>query len=178
MLQFFFQVGFNVFFCIFCPRSICIALSNMPRALDPMWEYGEPEEGSNRQALTCKLCKTHIKGGVYRLKYHLAKISGYDVGPCGKVTPEIMRAAHDAINAKDKKKEESATKKAELAAFKMYQSSPGISSHATEGSGRGFTAADSLLGKSHLTLLQELDLEHNHQLNQWLKKGSSKRQAG
>jgi hypothetical protein len=119
----------------------------MPRALDPMWEYGEPEEGSNRQSLTCKLCKTRIKGGVYRLKYHLAKIPGFDVGLCSNVTPEIMRAAHDAINAKDKKKEESATKKAELAAYKMYQSSPGISSHATEGSGRGSTAADSPVGK-------------------------------
>ena len=119
----------------------------MPRALDPMWEYGEPEEGTNRQSLTCKLCKTRIKGGVYRLKYHLAKISGFDVGLCSNVTPEIMRVAHDAINAKDKKKEESATKKVELAAYKMYQSSPGISSHATKGSGRGSTFTDSPFGK-------------------------------
>jgi hypothetical protein len=118
----------------------------MPRALDPMWEYGDPEEGTNRQSLFCKLCKTHIKG-VYKLKYHLAKISGFDVGPCSNVTPKIMRVAHDAINAKDRKKEESATKKDELAAFKMYQNSPGISSHATEGSGRGSTAADSPVGK-------------------------------
>jgi hypothetical protein len=34
-----------------------------------------------------------------------------------------------------------------------------------------------LLGRSHLTLFQELDLEHNHQLNQWLNKGSSKKKA-
>ena len=81
------------------------------------------------------------------MKYHLAKILGFDVGPCSNISPEIMRVSHDAINAKDKKKEESATKKAELAAYKMYQSSPGISSHATEGSGRGSTAADSPVGK-------------------------------
>jgi hypothetical protein len=44
----------------------------------------------------------------------LAKIPGFDVGPCSNVTPEIGRVAHDAINAKDKKKEESATKKLNL----------------------------------------------------------------
>jgi hypothetical protein len=119
----------------------------MPRALDPMWEYDDPEERTNRQSLFCKLCGTRIKGGVYRLKYHLAKILGFDVGPCNNVSPEIMRVSHDAINAKDRKKEESATKKTKLAAFKMYQSSPRISSHATEGSGRGSTAADSPVGK-------------------------------
>jgi hypothetical protein len=81
------------------------------------------------------------------LKCHLAKILGFDVGPCKNMSPEIMRVAHDSINAKDKKKEESATKKDELAAFKIYQSSPGISAHATEGSGRGSTAADSPVGK-------------------------------
>jgi hypothetical protein len=119
----------------------------MPRALDPVWEYGDPEEGTNRRSLFCKLCGTRIKGGVYKLKYHLANVSRFDVGPCSNVSPEIMRVSHDAINAKDKKKEESATKKDELAAFKMYQSSPGISARATEGSGRGFTVADSLVGK-------------------------------
>ena len=81
------------------------------------------------------------------MKYHLAKIPGFDVGPCSNVTPEIMRVAHDAINAKDKKKEKTATKKVELATFKIYQSSPRISANATEGSGRGSTAADSPVGR-------------------------------
>jgi hypothetical protein len=119
----------------------------MPRALDTLWEYGDPEEGTNRNSLFCKLCRTHITGGVYRLKYHLAKISGNDVGPCSNVSAEIMRAAHDSINTKERKKEDSAAKKAELAAFKIYQSSPGISANATEGSGRGSTATDSPVGK-------------------------------
>jgi hypothetical protein len=78
----------------------------MPRALDPMWEYGDPEEGTNRNSLFCKLCRTRITGGVYRLKYHLAKIPGHDVGPCKNVSPEIMRVAHDSINTKERKKEE------------------------------------------------------------------------
>jgi hypothetical protein len=92
----------------------------MPRALDPMWEYGDPKEGTNRNSLFCKLCGTRIKGGVYRLKYHLAKILRFDVGPCKNVSLEIMRVVHDSINTKDRKKEESAAKKDELAAFKIY----------------------------------------------------------
>jgi hypothetical protein len=81
------------------------------------------------------------------LKYHLAKILGFDVGPCKNVSPKIMRVAHDSINTKDRKKEESTTKKDEFAAFKIYQNSPGIFAHATEGSGRGSTTADSPVGK-------------------------------
>jgi hypothetical protein len=86
-----------------------------------------------------------MTGGVYRLKYHLAKISGHDVGPCSNVSAEIMRVSHDSINTKERKKEEAATKKDEIAAFKTYQSS-GISVSATEGSGKGSTAVDSPVG--------------------------------
>jgi hypothetical protein len=106
----------------------------MPRALDPLWEYGDPKEGTNRNSLFCKLCRAHIIGGVYMLKYLLAKILGHDVGPCSNVSAEIMRVSHDSINTKERKKEESAAKKVELAAFKIYQSSPGISTNAIEGS--------------------------------------------
>ena len=69
----------------------------MPKILDPFWQYGEPEDGNNRKNLTCKLCGHHMSGGVDRLKYHLAKLPGHDVGLCTAVTPEIMRSAHDAI---------------------------------------------------------------------------------
>jgi hypothetical protein len=68
-------------------------------------------------------------------------------GPRKNVSPKIMRVSHDSINTKDRKKEESATKKVELASFKIYQSSLGIFSHAIEGSGRGSTTANSPIGK-------------------------------
>ena len=50
-----------------------------------------------------------------RLKYHLAKLPGDDVELCSAVTPEIMRMALDAIHSKDRKREESAANRAELA---------------------------------------------------------------
>jgi hypothetical protein len=37
----------------------------MPRKLDAMWEYGDPEGGFNRQTLYCKLCKDENDGGNY-----------------------------------------------------------------------------------------------------------------
>jgi hypothetical protein len=63
------------------------------------------------------------------------------------VSAKIMRVGHDSINTKERKTEESATKKDELAAFKIYQSSPGISANATEGSRRGSIAASSPIGR-------------------------------
>ena len=113
----------------------------MPKALDPFWEHGIPEDGSNRQRLNCKLCGQPMTGGITRLKYHLAKIPGRDVGPCSKVEPELMRAAHDALQVKDGKKEAAAAKKAQLAAFGIESSRQSISP--TAGSGRGSTATRS-----------------------------------
>jgi hypothetical protein len=54
----------------------------MPKALDPIWVYGEPMQLPNRQILTCNLCGKKIFVGISRLKYHLAKIPGFDVEAC------------------------------------------------------------------------------------------------
>ena len=51
----------------------------MPRALDPFWEYGENDGGTNRAYLPCKLCGTKMARRVTRLKYHLARFPGHDV---------------------------------------------------------------------------------------------------
>ena len=111
----------------------------MPKALDPFWQYGEPEDGNNRQNLSCKLCGRHMTGGVNRLKYHLAKLPGHDVSLCTGVTPEIMRAAHDAIHEKMRKKDEIAANKAELVAFGQARSvGASLSTIISEGSGRGY----------------------------------------
>lgn len=113
----------------------------MPKALDPFWEHGIPEDGSNRQRLNCKLCGQPMTRGITRLKYHLAKIPRCDVGPCLKVEPKLMRAAHDALQVKDGKKEATVAKKAQLAAFGIESSRQSISP--TAGSGRGSTATRS-----------------------------------
>jgi hypothetical protein len=59
----------------------------MSKALDPMWVYGEPVELPNRQVLTCNLCGKKIFAGISHLKYHLAKIPGFDVDPCPNSAP-------------------------------------------------------------------------------------------
>jgi hypothetical protein len=69
----------------------------MMKALDPMWVYGEPVELPNRQILTCNLCGKRIYGGISRLKYHLAKITGFDVDICLNSSPEIMRIANQSL---------------------------------------------------------------------------------
>jgi hypothetical protein len=69
----------------------------MPKELDPMWVYGEPVQLPNRQVLTCNLCGKKIFAGISLLKYHLAKIPGFDVDACPKSTPEIMHIANQSL---------------------------------------------------------------------------------
>eukprot|EP00253_Pinus_taeda_P014474 PITA_14474 len=87
----------------------------MPKALDPFWEYGTPDGGTNRAYLTCKLCGDKMTGGITRLKYHLAKLPGHDVGLCTVSSAELVQKALEAIEEKDKKKEEAERNKAERA---------------------------------------------------------------
>ena len=111
----------------------------MPKRLDPFWQYGELEDGTNRQNVSCKLCGHHMLGGVNRLKYHLAKLPGHDVGLCTTVTPEIMRSSHDASDEKIRKKDEIVANKAELATFGQERSvGASLSTIIGEGSGRGY----------------------------------------
>ena len=87
-----------------------------------------------------------MTGGISRLKYHLAKLPGHDVGLCTAVTPEIMRMAHDAIHSKDRKREESAANRAELAAGGVARTSGTYDydhPDPTEGSVGGSTAMGS-----------------------------------
>eukprot|EP00253_Pinus_taeda_P034849 PITA_34849 len=65
----------------------------MRRKLDPLWEFGEHDGGFDRMNLSCKLCGHRMSGEVYKLKYHLVEISGFDVGPCTNTNLEIIRRA-------------------------------------------------------------------------------------
>jgi hypothetical protein len=69
----------------------------MSRKLDVMWKYGDPEGRFNRQTLYCKLCRMRMMGGITRMKYHLAKISGHEVDIFSNSTPEIMRISNKAL---------------------------------------------------------------------------------
>ena len=125
--------------------NLSIPFSKTPKALDPFWQYGEFEDGTNQRRLHCKLCGQHMIGGFSRLKYHLDKILGHDVGPCTAVTPEIIRFSHESINENDRKKKEIVVNKVEFVAFGLTRSL-GVSVSAIEGSGRG--SIDSPTGRA------------------------------
>jgi hypothetical protein len=86
----------------------------MPIALDPMWVYGEPMQLPNRQVLTCNLCGKNIFARISCLKYHLAKILGFDVDACPKSTPEIMRIANQSLIDMANKRDAVEARKKEL----------------------------------------------------------------
>jgi hypothetical protein len=86
----------------------------MSKALDPMWVYGEPVELPNRQILTCNLCGKNIYGGISRLKYHLAKIIGFDVDICLNSRPEIMCIANQSLIDMANKRDAAEARKKEL----------------------------------------------------------------
>jgi hypothetical protein len=114
--------------------KLSISSKNMSKPLDRFWVYGIPEDGTNQQKLNCKLCGVNMSGGICRLKYHLAKILGHDVGACHETTPEIMRIAFDALETKDKNKDKKVAKKNEISLR-----SSGTSVAEGQGSGRGST---------------------------------------
>jgi hypothetical protein len=87
----------------------------MPKALDPMWVYGEPMQLPNRQVLTCNLCGKNIFAGISRLKYHLAKIPGFDVDPCPNNTLEIVHIANQSLIDMANKRDATEARKKELA---------------------------------------------------------------
>ena len=112
--------------------------------------------------MKCKLCGHHMTGGISRLKYHLAKLFRDDVSLSTGVTPEIMKSAHDSIHEKNKKKDEIAAKRAELATFVLTRGlGVSMSTNVDASSGRGSTNSPIGRGGPHLILLHEQDLEHN-----------------
>jgi hypothetical protein len=114
--------------------KLSISSKNMLKSLDPFWVYGIPEDGTNQKRLNWKLCGLNMSGGICRLKYHLAKIFGHDVGVFSNTYPEIMRIAFDSLQAKDKRKNEVVAKKVELIVRSSATSTP-----EEQCSGRGST---------------------------------------
>ena len=121
-----------------------------------------------------------MTGGISRLKYHLEKLPGHDVGLCSAITPEIMRMAHDANHLKDRKREESATNRAELAASGVARTSRTYDyDHPTEGSVGGSTAMGlASVRATSLSLFHGLEEVLNLPSSPWLKKRKRKKQIG
>lgn len=87
----------------------------MPRKLDFLWEFGEPDGGFERLNLTYKLCGHHMTGEVYKLKFHLAQIRGHGIGPCINTNPEIIRRAIKSLEEIETMKVTKATLKSQMA---------------------------------------------------------------
>jgi hypothetical protein len=87
----------------------------MPKKLDAMWEYGDPEGGFNRQTLYCKLCKVRMMGRITQRKYHLARIPRHEVDICPNSTPEIMHIANKALEDLGLTRDYNKAKKAQFA---------------------------------------------------------------
>jgi len=75
----------------------------MRKALDPFWEYGELDGGTNWAYLSCKLCGTKMEGGATQFKYHMAKLPGHDVILCMVPSANLIQKSLKAIDEKDVK---------------------------------------------------------------------------
>ena len=73
--------------------------------LDAFWEFGTAIDPENRQTLTCNLCGKRMAGGISRLKYHIAQISGHDVIPCTAANEDHINKAKKAIEETKQKKQ-------------------------------------------------------------------------
>ena len=87
----------------------------MPKPLDPTWEYGLSYDGHNRMRLNCKFSGLGMFGDISYLKYHLAKISGNEVGICPTSTPKIVHIANQSIFAMGRRREQREESRLELA---------------------------------------------------------------
>ncbi|TXG53907.1 hypothetical protein EZV62_019163 [Acer yangbiense] len=81
------------------------------------WEFGHLIDPSNFDRVECKLCGKKFGGGVYRLKQHIAHISG-NVSKCLRSTKEdqdkCKKAIEDARNKKKNKYKEEREIRAEV----------------------------------------------------------------
>lgn len=67
---------------------------------DPCWAYMTPTEikGTN----ICKFWKEPIAGGVYRMKFHLAKILGKHVRSCPHIDVDVQRQINAYLETQSK----------------------------------------------------------------------------
>jgi hypothetical protein len=71
--------------------------SRRPKSNDPRWKYTYYVEAGKRELIQCALCPKQIKGGIKRLKQHLA--GGYgDIVKCPNTTREIAKEMNEALN--------------------------------------------------------------------------------
>ncbi|GJX09051.1 putative transcription factor/ chromatin remodeling BED-type(Zn) family protein [Tanacetum coccineum] len=86
---------------------------------DPGWNYGTFYDATNKDAIKYKLCGFISKGGITRLKYHIARIQRKGVTTCKKASVEdkvvcatLLEKPKDKRNKKESEKNKRCTSKA------------------------------------------------------------------
>ena len=83
---------------------------------DVGWEYGVLVDASNKDKVKCKLCDKEMRGGIYRLKEHLAH-EGKNVKKCPARTQQAMEAKEKckkALADAKRKREEKTVRELEI----------------------------------------------------------------
>jgi hypothetical protein len=83
---------------------------------DVGWEYGVLVDANNKDKVKCKLCKKEMRGGIHRLKQHLAQ-EGKNVTKCPARTPHFLEAREKckkALAEAKRKREEKTVRELEL----------------------------------------------------------------
>jgi hypothetical protein len=83
---------------------------------DVGWEYGVLVDANNKDKVKCKFYDKEMRGGIYRLKEHLAHV-GKNVKKCTSATPHALEAKEKckkAIEAAKRKREEKTVRELEL----------------------------------------------------------------
>ncbi|GKV19783.1 hypothetical protein SLEP1_g30003 [Rubroshorea leprosula] len=71
--------------------------SSLKRKLDDVgWDYGELCDSKDLNAVKCNFCRSIFKGGIYRLKCHLAHY-GTNFKKCQKVLDEAKKRCWEAL---------------------------------------------------------------------------------
>jgi hypothetical protein len=83
---------------------------------DVGWEYDVLVDASNKDKVKCKLCNKEMRGGIHRLKEHLAH-EGKNVTKCPAKTPQALEAKEKCKKALDdakRKREQKTVRELEL----------------------------------------------------------------
>jgi len=82
--------------CVGNPSSAASAsVANAPsqsviNSDDPAWAHCFCPDLTKKHSLKCKYCDKLVNARITRMKYHLAKIGGYNVTKCPKVPTEVQ----------------------------------------------------------------------------------------
>ena len=83
-----------------CPSGF---IGTSPKgARDFAWKYAF--EGTDYNSVICIKCERQIRGGISRLKYHLAGIEKRNTRICDAATEEIKRKMMALLSAQEEKK--------------------------------------------------------------------------